>query len=199
MRTTDAMPCFAVGAGQHKGIGGTAPVITYTRGGEVVDETTAAWAIRGTLEAGGHNFDTIERAGGYVALKPGTYLAFMEQSAAHGIWTDATGKIIPAKDAATTQGAKFTGRRQLRPQHSQTNSKGAKARILVHAGSKPSHFIGCIGVGEKSSTGLTKSGASMNELFKLLGGYQEGKAVYLKVVGEPPPTTKPPKTKPAAP
>lgn len=191
MRTTDVMPCFAVGAGQHKGIGGTVPVITYSRGTEVVDEATGAWAIRGTMEVGGHRFDTIERAGGYVALKPGSYLAFMEQSRNHGIWTDANGKAVAAKDAPTTTGAKFTGRMQLRPQHSQTNSKGAKAAILVHAGSKPSHFLGCIGVGEKSTGGLEKSGASIAALFKLLGGYREGKAVHLKVVGDPPPKEKP--------
>jgi hypothetical protein len=191
MRLTDAMPCFAVGAGQHKGIGGTTPVMIYTRGSEIVEEAPDAWAIRGTMEVGGHKFDTIERAGGYVALKPGTYLAFMESSKNYGTWTDANGKVIKAKDAANTPGAKFTGRRQLRPQHDQTNSKGAKAAILVHAGNKPSHFLGCIGVGEKCATGLEKSGAAMATLFKLLGGFQEGKAVWLKVVGEKPPAKKP--------
>jgi hypothetical protein len=191
MRLTDAMPCFAVGAGQHKGIGGTTPVMIYTRGSEIVEETPDAWAIRGTMEAGGHRFDTIERAGGYVALKPGTYLAFMESSKNSGTWTDANGKVIKSKDAANTPGAKFTGRRQLRPQHDQTNSKGAKAAILVHAGNKPSHFLGCIGVGEKCATGLQKSNAAMATLFKLLGGFQDGKAVWLKVVGEKPPAKKP--------
>ncbi|MCC6717215.1 MAG: hypothetical protein IT555_04980 [Acetobacteraceae bacterium] len=191
MRTTDVMPCFAVGASQHKGIGGSAPIITYTRGTEIVDETPDAWAIRGTLEVGGHKFDTIERAGGYVALKPGTYMAFMESSKNSGSWTDAAGKAIKAKDAAATPGAKFTGRRQLRPQHNQTNSKGVKAAILVHAGNKPSHFLGCIGVGEKSAAGIEKSGTSVATMFKLLGGFTEGKAVYLKVVGERPPATKP--------
>ena len=191
MRTTDVMPCFAVGASQHKGIGGSTPVMIYTRGTEVVDETTDAWAIRGTLEVGGHKFDTIERAGGYVALKPGLYMAFMEQSKNHGTWTNAAGKVISAKDAGLTDGAKFTGRRQLRPQHDQTNNKGVKAAILVHAGSKPSHFVGCIGVGEKSTEGLTKSATSIATMFKLLGGYKDGKAVYLKVVGDPPPKQKP--------
>lgn len=192
MRTTDAMPCFAVGAGSHRGIGGTTQTMIYTRSSDLVSEAESdAWAIRGTLEVGGHKFDTIERAGGFVALKPGTYMALMEQSKNHGIWTNAAGKVIPAKDAATTQGAKFTGRRQLRPQHDQTNNKGVKAAILVHAGSKPSHFVGCLGVGEKSTGGLEKSGTSMATLFKLLGGYQDGKAVYLKVVGETPPKQKP--------
>lgn len=192
MRTSDAMPCFAIGAGQHRGIGGTAPTIIYTRGTELVSEDKGdAFALRGTMEIGGHRFDTIERAGGYVALKPGTYLALMETSKNHGVWTNAGGKVIPAKDAKTTEGAKFTGRRQLRPQHSQTNNKGVQAAILVHAGSKPSHFVGCIGVGEKGGEGLVKSGTSMATLFKLLGGYADGKAVYLKVVGDPPPVAKP--------
>lgn len=192
MRISDAMPCFAIGAGHHKGIGGTTPTLIYTRSSEAVSEDKGdAWAIRGTMEVGGHRFDTIERAGGFVALKPGTYLALMETSKNHGLWTNAAGKAIAAKDAPTTPGAKFTGRRQLRPQHSQTNNKGVKAAILVHAGSKPSHFVGCIGVGEKSGEGIGKSGASMATLFRLLGGYQDGKAVYLKVVGDPPPKQKP--------
>ncbi len=137
----------------------------YTRGTEIVSETGSnAIAVRGTLELRGYTFDTIERAGGYVYLResPTPYLCRMEESTKHN------------------------KRHQLRPVHTIHNTAGRVANILIHPGNKPSHFVGCIGVGVKSNGGLSDSLTSMAKVFELLGGFQVGATVWLQVSGEMP-------------
>lgn len=200
-----ALPSFIFGPGEMKGFAGTTPVIRYTRGTEVVEEKSGAWAIRGSIEVNGQTFETIERAGGktqaFVSLKPGTYPAKMEFSPATGLVVDKFGKGVKdgsgnwvTKKAKVDEqaGQKFIARKQIRPQHSQTKS-GEKSSIpiLIHSGSLPSHFEGCIGVGVRSATGLDQSNKKMEELFKVLGGFKDGKIVYLVVEGENPGLKKP--------
>lgn len=125
--------------------------------------TKTAKALRGTIAVGGHSFDTIERMDGYVALPGGqTYECSMELSPTH------------------------TGRRQIRPKHSKRNDKGKIAAILIHSGSLPNHFEGCIGVGVRSVEGLDESGKTMTKLLKLCGGFKVGRKVFLEVRGEMP-------------
>jgi hypothetical protein len=144
----------------HKG---TATTIYYERGTDIVREKgKRAIAVRGTLVVRGHTFDTIERAGGYVYLQASatSYLCHMEES------------------------HKFKGRHQIRPVHTIHNAKNQLANILIHAGSVPSNFEGCIGVGIESAQGLRDSRACMAQLFDLLGGFQAGASVWLQVTGD---------------
>lgn len=200
-----ALPSFIFGPGEMKGFSGTTPVIRYRRGTEVVEESGGAWAIRGTIEVQGQTFDTIERAGGgkepFVSLKPGTYPAKMEYSPATGLVLDKSGKAVKGADGKyltkkdqvdAKAGQSFRPRKQIRPQHSQIK-KGEKSPIpiLIHEGSLPSHFLGCIGVGVRSPKGLDQSGRKMEDLFKALGGFKDGTIVYLVVEGENPGLKKP--------
>jgi Family of unknown function (DUF5675) len=139
------------------------PTMYYQRGTEIVKEAdTTAVAVRGTLTVRNQTFDTIERAGGYVHLSPSTtaYLCYMEESPTHN------------------------KRHQIRPVHTIHNSQNKLASILIHAGNKPSHFVGCIGVGQKSPGGISNSADCMDELFELLGGFKVGSAVWLQVSGD---------------
>jgi hypothetical protein len=194
----DVMPCYQVPGRMMSGIGSTTPTLYVIRGSEVVNDATGAWAIRVRIDVRGHSFDGIERAGGYVALQPGSYMMFMERSPNHGILVDKAGRAIKEnggylgkKDLAKHKDASFLGRKQMRPQHSQTNNKGKHAAILIHAGSKPSHFEGCIGVGDKAPKGLSMSSERLEKVFELLGGFKEGKAVRLEVMGDNPGNKKP--------
>jgi hypothetical protein len=189
------LPSFAFGGGELKGFDGCAALILYKRGSEIVEEgPKGAWAIRGTITVCGHSFDTIERAGGFVALKPGTYPAKMERSPGHGVVLGKDGKVVKdvaKKDIDAKAGQKWLGRRQLRPSHTQKNDQGAHAAILIHPGGVPSDFVGCIGLGVKSTKGLTKGQDSFETFWKLLGGFKEGKIVQLTVEGDNPGKVKP--------
>jgi hypothetical protein len=145
--------------------GGQVPIMYYQRGTEIVREKGAkAIAVRGTLEVRGKKFDTIERAGGYVYLQEAAepYICYMEESPTH------------------------KNRGQIRPMHTIHNAKDQVAAILIHPGNKPSHFLGCIGVGRKSAEGLDHSVDTMSELFELLGGFKPGAKVFLQVSGDMP-------------
>jgi Family of unknown function (DUF5675) len=145
--------------------GGQIPIMNYQRGTEIIRELgSKAIAVRGTLEVRGKKFDTIERAGGYVYLREAIdlYLCHMEESPTHN------------------------GRKQIRPAHTIHNTKDQVAAISIHPGDKPSHFLGCIGVGKKSAEGLSHSVTAMSELFQLLGGFKSGTKVFLQVTGDMP-------------
>jgi hypothetical protein len=199
------LPSFIFGPGEMKGFAGTTPVIRYRRDTEIVEEASGAWAIRGTIEVNGQTFDTIERAGGgreaFVSLKPGTYPAKMELSPGTGLVVDKFGKgvrddkgkwVTKKAQLNADAGQKFIPRRQIRPQHSQTKANEKTVLpILIHEGSVPSHFEGCIGVGVRSPGGLDQSHKKIEELFKVLGGFKEGTLVYLVVEGENPGLKKP--------
>ena len=139
------------------------PTMYYERGTEIVKQQgSTAIAVRGTLTVRSRTFDTIERAGGYVHLQESStsYLCHMEESPTHN------------------------KRHQLRPVHTIYNAKHNLAAILIHAGNKPSHFVGCIGVGRKSAEGLIGSADCIDELFELLGGFRVGASAWLQVSGD---------------
>jgi hypothetical protein len=124
--------------------------------------------------------DTLERLQGYVGLDPGHYVCRMETS--------------PKKFWPRNGNAK---RRQIRPLNhgkmvTKDGKKGEKvkklAAILIHPGTIPSDFVGCIGVGHLRVNKLAKSGEVMEEIFKLCGGFEEKKKVHLEVIGHKPPT-----------
>lgn len=194
----DVMPCYQVPGRMMTGIGSTTPTLYVIRSNEVVKDATGAWAIRVRIDVRGHSFDGIERAGGFVALKPGSYMMFMERSPNHGILLDKNGRAIKEngkylgkKDLANQKGATFLGRKQMRPQHNQSNDQGEHAAILIHPGGVPSDFKGCIGVGDRTAKGITNSHERLEKVFELLGGFKEGKAVRLEVMGDNPGKTKP--------
>jgi hypothetical protein len=194
----DVMPCHQVPGRMMSGIGSTTPTLYMIRGGEVVKDATGAWAIRVRIDVRGHSFDGIERAGGYVALQPGSYMMFMERSPNHGILIDKAGRAIKengkflGKDKLKDhKEASFLGRKQMRPQHNQSNDKGEHAAILIHPGATPANFKGCIGVGDRAPKGLSMSYERLEKVFELLGGFKEGRAVRLEVMGHNPGKTKP--------
>jgi hypothetical protein len=168
----------------HCQTGGAASLLIYRRGNIVVERNSPkaaeekhvgkviAHACVGTMEVGGHVFDTFERLDGFVGLDPRHYVCKME----------------------TSQNKTWAGekRRQIRPwNHGKLNGdKTRPAAILIHPGRFPSSFIGCIGVGRRGSSGneLIHSGECMAQIFALCGGYKEGKWVHLEVKGERPPS-----------
>ena len=146
-----------------QGSASAVPTMNYQRLSEKVTEPgSKAVAVRGTLEVRGRTFDTIERAGGYVYLRASTipYLCHMEESVTHN------------------------KRHQIRVVHAIQNSRHHLANILIHAGNKPSHFVGCIGVGKRSGQGIAHSHECMAQLFELLGGFKTGTEVWLQVWGD---------------
>ncbi len=194
----DVMPCYQVPGRMMTGIGSTTPTLYVIRSNEVVTEASGSTAVRVRIDVRGHSFDGIERAGGFVALKPGSYMMFMERSPNHGILLDKNGRAIKengkylGKDKLKDhKGASFLGRRQMRPQHSQTNNEGKHAAILIHPGAVPSDFKGCIGVGDRAPHGIRNSQERLDKVFELLGGFKEGRAVRLEVMGHNPGKTKP--------
>jgi hypothetical protein len=142
-------------------VGENVRVLTYTRESRVIKEFgSTAEARSGWLSAGAFAFDTLERLNGYVRLDPGTYRCRMETSKSH------------------------PGRHQIRPlNHNKMTKGGTKAAILIHQGSRPSHFEGCIGIGFYDGSGnqLTDSKICMELLFDQCGGFEEGKEVFLRV------------------
>lgn len=155
-----------------------ATVITYERGdtyvdniykakeknkeGKEIEVTKTAHGLVGTLWVGGYAFDTLERMDGYVKLKPGRY----EKSS---MYVDKKrGKVVNP----------WLGALESDPQY---------RNILIHSGSVPSHFEGCIGVGFLEAGKLTYSNESMEILWEQCGG-TVGKEpiVSLVVVGEMP-------------
>jgi hypothetical protein len=116
----------------------------------------------GTLHVGDRKFPTIERGGGYVNLKVGDYV--MEHS------------------------RKRTGRpiRCLRPVESTIEA------ILIHAAYKDNseQLEGCVSPGMMKKPppgmGILQADAAMEEIWKLLGGWKEGKKVTLHVANNAP-------------
>lgn len=171
-------------------------LITYRRGTETVssvgtydhdrDPATPSIdsvALRGTMEIKGHVFDTLERMNNMVHLPGGRiYDCTMEES---------------TKDVTFVQGGKSYSmkRRQLRPQdHGVMATKRlpgggterVTAAILVHAGSSPHSFQGCIGPGFRTVSGLRQSVVCFELILDLCGGFEPGRLVRLAVEGNMP-------------
>ena len=172
-------------------------LITYRRGTEKVrsigtydhdkDAKTAkvdSVALRGTMEVKGLTFDTLERLDNMVHLPGGqTYDCTMEESTKKVTFVQA-GKVYE------------TERRQLRPQghgvRARKTGKDGKtyyetAAILIHPGSYPHDFFGCIGVGFRTNYGLRASVACFEVLLDLCGGFEPDRLVRLAVEGSMPP------------
>jgi hypothetical protein len=157
-----------------------ATVITYERGSATIENVAdgkTCFGLVGTLSVGGFAFDTIERIGGgvtpFVNLKPKDYpMSTM-------YWHPSKGRVInPYKGPGAS---------------AQMNN------ILVHKGSVPSHFEGCIGPGFLESKGskhhLSLSKESMEIIWEQCGGAPGVKPagsvkpmliVTFRVVGEMP-------------
>jgi hypothetical protein len=151
---------------------GSATVLTYTRGSTYVRNITSgsgatatyAHGLVGTLEVGGHRFDTVERMNGYVCMAGDETYA---NSAMY--WHKKYSYVINpwlGKDAEATK----------------------KKNILFHRGSRPSHFEGCVGVGTLVGDQLTGGTDTFRKIWELVGGAkgaQTGQVVVsLKVVGK---------------
>src|SRR4051794_19310977 len=162
--------------------------IFYERGTDVVEsvysphdaagkaqQAKAAHAVRGTLTVHDKVFDTLERMDGYVRLDEGEYSCKLEESPNR-------------KEKQKGYLEVSRKRRQIRPTHGKLNSRGASAAILIHSGTRPHHFEGCIGAGKRTASGITDSVRCMDELFAALGGFEAGKAVRLSVKGQVPAT-----------
>lgn len=114
---------------------------------------------RGTLIVGSTTYHTIERRGGYVTLKSGTYEIKMEYSPSN------------------------PNRKQFRIyDHGVYNNKGNLAALLIHVGNYPANVTGCIAPGKTTiNDGVGQSTNAMNEIFTYLGGFAIGKKATLVV------------------
>lgn len=118
-------------------------------------------SVFGTLTVGAKKFPTIERGKNFVNLKQGSYV--MKHS------TKVTGRKVKC----------------LRPEIVQITT------LLIHdaLGDSSNNLEGCIAPGmEKKPTnmGILRSAAAMEEIWKLLGGFEEGKKVTLNVLNNVP-------------
>lgn len=133
-------------------------------------------SIPGTLYVGDKEYPTIERGQGYTTLKIGDYR--MEHS-----WKN-TGRRI----------------RCLRPVEDNIAHLRAKEKsvtsVLIHAAYKDSSLKleGCVSPGMKKKPdggmGILDADEAMDEIFELLGGFQEGKTVVLHVANNAPGDTR---------
>jgi len=135
-------------------------VVTYTRGSTYIKNVShgkTCHGLVGWMVVGGLTFQTIERFSkeglDFVHLKPKDYMSAVMY------WHSKLGRVINP-----WQG---TG-----PNHQQNN-------ILIHRGTKPSHFEGCIGPGFLDSKGsafeLTLSKASLELIWETCGGVPDSK------------------------
>lgn len=162
-----------------------ATVIRYERGDEYVENLytdvykdpktgkqiktdRTAHGLVGTLWVGGYAFDTLERMDGYVHMKPGDYPMSSMYDEAH---TGGTHGIV------------------VNPWLGKTAEKNGQLRnILIHKGTVPSHFEGCIGPGFLEANKLTYSRESMEIIWEQCGGKDRKKSIVvtLRVEGEMP-------------
>jgi hypothetical protein len=122
-------------------------------------------SVFGTLTVGTTTFPTIERGAGFVNLKTGSYVM------KHSI--------------------KNTGRRIqcLRPEIVQIYT------LLIHdaLGDSSNNLEGCVAPGmekKANNLGIRRSAEAMEAVWKLLGGFEEGKKVTLNVLNNVPGETR---------
>lgn len=170
----------------------SATLLTYRRGTEVFSSFDdnkkspfygkTAHAVRGTIEVGGCTFDTLERLETVTLPKDRVFRCTMETAKNFDATFVDGGKVYSMK------------RRQLRPQaHGRMVTKSAngkswlqEAAILIHPGKHPHDFLGCIGVGELRNGRLMESTISLETIFVLCNGFEDGKEVMLSVNGDLP-------------
>jgi len=169
------------------------PVVTYERGNSYVTEPgTGAHALMGSLYVGNTEIcDTFERMDGHVHMPPGTYVR-------SSMYEHATKRKVlnPSLTSASTGNLEYSGKlkAQIAKLEKQRNdTKGptplldkalkdanlllAKMKqygeILVHHGTYPSDFEGCIGAGWHD---------------QLSCGWRLGAAIPVKTIGSQPKT-----------
>lgn len=137
------------------------PTFRFYRTGDTVTRNGVI-GNRGILEAGGKEYQTIERdIDRYVNIPFGRFPLDMEISPNVG------------------------GRKQFRiMNHDIQNKDKVYAALLIHAGSYPDELTGCIAPGRKTNDkGVEESRLAMDELFSLCGGFQtKSGAAILEVV-----------------
>jgi len=135
-------------------------VVSYTRGSTYITnlhDGTVCYGLVGEMVVGGLTFDTIER----FALKhlDFVHLAAQDYMSAVMYWHSKLGRVINPWNG--------TG-----PNSRQNN-------ILIHRGTKPSHFEGCIGPGllEKkgSANELIYAPEALELIWEMCGGVPDSK------------------------
>lgn len=141
--------------------------VTKDKNGTAIETKKTAHGLVGTLWVGGYAFDTIERMDGYVHMKPGKYM------------------MSTMYDEAETGG---THGIVVNPWLRKAEGNAQMRNILVHKGSVPSHFEGCIGPGFLEANKLTYSKESMEIIWDQCGGKDRKKSIIVtfSVTGEMP-------------
>jgi uncharacterized protein DUF5675 len=136
-------------------------------------------SVPGTLTVGDREFPTIERGGGYTALKVGDYL--MKHS-----WKPRGEGRIPCLQPVEENIAFLRENPKTRKPEKNVTA------VLIHAAydNKSTYLEGCISPGTEKKPGrgmgILNSDAAMNEIFELLGKFGEGKTVILHVLNNAP-------------
>jgi hypothetical protein len=127
------------------------PTLTLTRTNETCRSKDKSGNIvvgrRGKLTVSGSSrtFHTIERGGGYVYLRPGTYQCYTGSRASNG-------------------------KPCIQIVHSQKNSRGEIAGIVMHTANYPHQVLGCIAPGLSVITqGVSGSGRALKAIFEAVG------------------------------
>lgn len=141
------------------------PVITYSRGSSYIKNVSGdktCYALVGELAVGGLLFETLERftltGMDYVHLRAQDYMSAIMY------WHSKLGRVVNP----------WAG----------TGPTSKQNNILVHRGTKPSHFEGCIGPGflEKKGDAYTLSLApeSLEVIWETCGGAKGSKPAWGK-------------------
>ena len=183
----------------------SAPVITYERGDTYVSQANGAHALVGCLYVGNTPIcQTFERMDGYVHMPAGIYVrSSMYQH-------ESKGKVVnPSLLSASGGNLEYSGKLKEKIAKLEKQRKDAKgptpqldkqlkdaglqlammkqySEILVHSGTYPSEYEGCIGAGwiEDKKT-LRYADEAMEYIYGLIGGGKLSTAPELtfKVVG----------------
>jgi len=184
----------------------SAPIITYERGNTYVTQAgNGAHALVGRLYVGNTEIcDTFERMDGHVHMPPGTYVR-------SSMYEHATkGKVLnPSLTSADTGNLEYSGKLKAKIAGLEKQRKDTKgptplldkalkdanlllakmkqySEILVHHGTYPVEFEGCIGAGWiLDNKTLSESDLAMWYLYDLIGGGKLSASPELtfKVVG----------------
>ena len=141
-----------------------------SRTSELVSSTNKAGKVsqarRGIMQAGELTFPTIERKG-VMSLRKGTYECVMEEQ---------------RNDDGSLKRRVFRVKAEGPRGHHLKNASGAPAPILIHPSNYAYQLEGCIAPGRKTSEeGVDNSIAALSDIFRVCGGFAEGKKVLLVV------------------
>lgn len=134
--------------------------LKLARSGETFTDSKGAQGEWAVLWVKGIRFDALERVGGYLRLKKGEDYEVVCFMSPHLGQT-------------------------LSPVHKILTQRGTTALIRIHAAVYPHHLAGCIAPGKraKKENLLLDSKASLLHIFRLLGGWEDGKSVGTLHVG----------------